>query len=137
MNNIEEKKDILLPPPELLERYESIYKGMSKDLVKLVEKEQEHRHEMQNKYLMHFKCGQFFGGIFLTAIIFMIFCLILHHHYEMGLIMTAMFGLLIILILIQYRKDKNNAIMKKSMNNNRNNLKNNNNRKAYTQKREK
>lgn len=120
MNN-EERKDSLLPPPELLERYESVYKGITKDLVKLVEKEQGHRHALQKKYLNHFRCGQFFGGVFFTAVIFSIFCLAKEHHIEMAYAMSAMFGLLIVLILMQYRKDKNNAIMRKSMNNNRNN----------------
>ena len=32
MNNMQQK-ETLLPPPELLERYEGISKGLSKDLV--------------------------------------------------------------------------------------------------------
>ena len=61
MNNLQqEKKETLLPPPELLERYEGISKGLSKDLVELVKKEQEHRHKLQDKYLAHFRYGKIF-----------------------------------------------------------------------------
>ena len=72
MNNIQQK-ETLLPPPELLERYEGISKGLSKDLVDLIKKEQEHRHALQDKYLMHFRIGQIFGAIFLIYIISMVF----------------------------------------------------------------
>ena len=79
----QEKKETLLPPPELLERYESISKGLSKDLVELVKKEQEHRHKLQDKYLMHFRCGQFFGALFLIAVIYLVFDFEPHYHkYE-------------------------------------------------------
>ena len=115
MNNMtQEKKEILLPPPELLERYESISKGLSKDLVEIVKKEQMHRHELQDKYLFHFRLGQLFGSLFLLATIYGIFDLAKSGHCIPAYIMMAIFGLLIVLILAQYKKDKSSAIIRNS-----------------------
>lgn len=140
MNNIQEKKETLLPPPELLERYESISKGLSKELVGLVKKEQEHRHKLQEKYLLHFRCGQLFGSLFLLYVIFMIFDLARHGDFALAYLMAAMFGLLIVLILLQYKKDKISAIIRNSSKNLQNsnrrdeNGRRDNSRRNYTQK---
>lgn len=115
MNNItQEKKEILLPPPELLERYESISKGLSKDLVEIIKKEQMHRHELQDKYLMHFRFGQFFGAVFLIFVIYMIFDLAKSGNLTLAYSLTGVFGVLIFLILLQYKKDKLSAIIRNS-----------------------
>lgn len=131
-NNMnQEKKETLLPPPELLERYESISKGLSKDLVELVKKEQEHRHKLQDKYLMHFRCGQFFGALFLVVVIYLIFDLAKCGCLEIAYTMLGVFAFIIILILMQYKKDKLSAVIrnsaKKTQNVKRNNYRRNNN----------
>ena len=113
MNN-NNQKESLLPPPELLERYELISKGLSKELVNLIKKEQEHRHKMQKKYLMHFRIGQFFGCLFLITIIYGIFELIKNKDYLFAYITLAIFSFIILLILFQYRKDKLLATIKNS-----------------------
>ncbi len=137
MNIIQEKRETLLPPPELLERYENISKGLSKDLVDLVKKEQIHRHKLQDRYLMHFRLGQIFGSLFLIYIIYMIFDLAKTGNFTIAYLMSAMFGLLIVLILLQYKKDKLSAIIRNSgkTNNGGQNRRNNNYRRNYTQKR--
>lgn len=114
MNTVQEKKETLLPPPELLERYESISAGLSKDLVELIKNEQLHRHKLQDKYLMHFRLGQIFGSLFLIYVVYMIFNLAINGNFAVAYLMTAMFGLLIVLILSQYRKDKLSAVIRNS-----------------------
>lgn len=128
MNNMQEKRETLLPPPELLERYENISKGLSKELIELVKKEQEHRHKLQDKYLMHFRIGQIFGAIFLLYIISMIFELAKDGNIAIAYLMAGLFGLLIVLILFQYKKDKIRGI---TQNLNRNSNRNYNNRRHY------
>lgn len=137
MNIIQEKRETLLPPPELLEKYENISKGLSKDLVELVKKEQLHRHKLQDKYLMHFRLGQIFGSLFLVYTIYMIFDLAKTGHFTVAYLMSAMFGLLIVLILLQYKKDKLSAVIRNSnkTNNNTQNKRNNNYKRNYKQKR--
>ena len=135
MNNnmSQEKKETLLPPPELLERYESISKGLSKDLVELVKKEQEHRHKLQDKYLMHFRCGQFFGALFLIAVIYLVFDLAKCGHVEIAYTMLGVFAFIIILILMQYKKDKLSAVIRNSAKKSQN-MKRNNYRRNYNQR---
>ena len=106
MNNNQDKKEMLLPPAELLERYDNISKGLSKELVSLILKEQEHRHKIQNQYLMHFRLGQIFGASFLIYIIYKIFELIKNNQNNVAYTLIGVFGFLIVLILYQYRKDK-------------------------------
>ncbi|MDD2840024.1 MAG: DUF2335 domain-containing protein, partial [Rickettsiales bacterium] len=106
MNNMQEKRETLLPPPELLERYENISKGLSRDLLTLVKNEQEHRHKLQDKYFMHFRIGQIFGAVFLLYIISMVFELAKAGNIAIAYLMAGLFGLLIVLILFQYKKDK-------------------------------
>ena len=43
MNKNTQQKENLLPSPELLEKYESIYKGISKDLIELIKVEQDQK----------------------------------------------------------------------------------------------
>ena len=114
MNIVQEKKETLLPPPELLERYENISAGLSKDLVELVKNEQLHRHKLQDRYLMHFRLGQIFGSLFLIYVVYSIFELAKDGEFALAYLMTAMFGLLIALILSQYRKDKLSAVIRNS-----------------------
>lgn len=131
-----ERKETLLPPPELLERYEGISKGLSKELVNLVKREQEHRHRLQNAYLMHFKMGQIFGAAFLIYVIYKIFEIATVGNIAVAYAMTAMFGLLIVLILLQYKKDKLSAVMRNSGKNFNNNRRfNNGYKKSYSPQR--
>lgn len=117
MNNIQQK-ETLLPPPELLERYEGISKGLSKDLVDLIKKEQEHRHALQDKYLMHFRIGQIFGAIFLIYIISMVFETAKNGNFAIAYLMAGLFGLLIVLILFQYKKDRMVSVARNTRNRN-------------------
>ena len=133
MNNLQqEKKETLLPPPELLERYEGISKGLSKDLVELVKKEQEHRHKLQDKYLAHFRYGQIFGSAFLIFVLYIIFDLAKYGYAKTAYGLAIIFGVLIIFILMQYKKDKLNAVRNANKKNIR--RQNNNHRRNYTQR---
>lgn len=58
------RSDSTLPPVELLERYERVAKGSSKELIKLVKDEQEHRHNLQRKYAISYRMGQIFSLLF-------------------------------------------------------------------------
>ena len=130
MHNTQEKRETLLPPPELLERYENISKGLSKELLDLVKKEQEHRHKLQDKYLMHFRIGQIFGAIFLLYIISMIFELAQQGNIAIAYLMAGLFGLLLVLILFQYKKDIIKGITQ-NLNRNSNKMHHHNNRRHY------
>ncbi|MFC1658947.1 DUF2335 domain-containing protein [Pseudomonadota bacterium] len=60
----QQKKDAVLPPPEVFERYEKILPGSSGELISLVKTEQEHRHKLQRGYLMSYRLGQLTGFVF-------------------------------------------------------------------------
>ena len=117
-SNTNTRKETLLPPPELLERYEEVSKGLSKDLIDLVKAEQEHRHKLQDKYLMHFRLGQLFGAMFLLYSIYKITELAKAGNTVVAYTLSGIFGFLIVLILMQYKKDKLSAIIRNSKRNN-------------------
>lgn len=103
------QRDPLLPPPELLARYDDIEKGMSKKLVEIIKKEQEHRQSLQKKYLFHYRLGQLFGfgyGIFIMC---KIFELAKMGKENVAYTLTVIFGVLTLVILSQYKKDRRSA----------------------------
>lgn len=102
----ENRRDALLPPPELLRRYEEISKGLSKDLVKIVKEEQDHRHRLQKKYLMHYRLGQLIGTGCIVYTLIKIFELIKEGKENPAYVMAGIFAVLILLALKQYRYDK-------------------------------
>lgn len=125
MNNMQEKKEMLLPPPELLERYESVSKGLANNLVDLVKKEQEHRHRLQNKYLTHFRLGQLCGIAVVLYVVYEIFDLVKRGQTNIAYIMSGIFALMFLLILAQYKKDKFSASVRNQHRNGNSNRHNN------------
>lgn len=126
----QEKNEAILPPVELLEKYEKISKGLSKELVSLLKKEQEHRHKMQKMYLRNFRLGQLFGAAFLLFMILVIFELAKNGSTDVSCIMSAVLGILMILIAYKHKKDRannfkrnfnKNHFFKKNRNFNKNN----------------
>jgi len=121
MINNDSRKEILLPPAELLEKYERVSPGSSKEIIKLVQQEQEHRHSLQKKYLFHYRLGQFFGLGYGIYLMYLIFDLFKAGQTNAAYILTAMFGFLIVLILQQYREDRTAAAKRNEQRNNYNN----------------
>lgn len=68
-----QKRDAVLPPPEVFERYEKVLPGSSAGLIDLVKKEQDHRHKLQKGYLISYRLGQLgsfiFNIYFITVIV--------------------------------------------------------------------
>lgn len=108
-----DRRDTLLPPAELLERYESIYPDSTKELMDMARKEQKHRHSLQRKYLMQFRLGQLFGVIFTGYILFEIFRMLKMGMYVQGYVTLFVFAILIMQIIRVYRSDRNGGFRKK------------------------
>ena len=103
-NNNLEQKDSLLPPPEILVKYQELGKG--DDIIKLVKKEQEHRHLLQKKYQTNYRMGQLFGFILCALIIVNIFSLLKAGMKIESYIMLGIFSLLTIIICFITRTKK-------------------------------
>ena len=99
-----EQKDSLLPPPEILVKYQELGKG--DDIIKLVKKEQEHRHLLQKKYQTNYRMGQIFGFILCALIIINIFSLLKAGMKIESYIMLGVFSLLTIIICFITRTKK-------------------------------
>ena len=99
-----EQKDSLLPPPEILVKYQELGKG--DDIIKLVKKEQEHRHLLQKKYQTNYRMGQIFGFILCALIIINIFSLLKAGMKIESYIMLGVFSLLTIIICFVTRTKK-------------------------------
>ena len=95
VNNIEQK-DSLLPPPEILVKYQELGKG--EDIIKLVKKEQEHRHMLQKKYQLNYRMGQIFGFILCVLIIIGTFSLVNNGYSTEAYILLAIFFILTIAV---------------------------------------
>ena len=124
-NNNLEQKDSLLPPPEILVKYQELGKG--DDIIKLVKKEQEHRHLLQKKYQTNYRMGQLFGFILCALIIVNIFSLMKAGMKIESYIMLGIFSLLTIIICFITRTKKANT--KRTSTNN--NIKRTQRRKSY------
>ena len=70
----------VLPPARVLEDYEIAAPGSVSKLLELAQKEQEHRHSWQDRYLkfhnFSYKAGVFFGFIYNMALLWLIYDLI-------------------------------------------------------------
>ena len=104
-NNIQEQqKDSLLPPPEILMKYQEL--GIGEDLLELVKAEQEHRHTLQNKYQVNYRMGQLFGFIICLLFICNIFRLIGDGYSIEAYILFGIFSLLLLTITLEVRSGK-------------------------------
>lgn len=105
ISNTQEQKDSLLPPPEILVKYQEL--GINEDLLNLVKTEQEHRHVLQKKYQFSYRIGQIFG--FILSLVFMlgIFRLINNSYIKEAYIISGIFaGLLIVLTMLVRKGNK-------------------------------
>ena len=103
-NSQEQQKDSLLPPPEILLKYQEL--GINKNLIELVKAEQEHRHLLQNKYQINYRMGQLFGFILCLTFIIGIFKSMNNGYITESYILTGIFCLLVLLISIIVRSNK-------------------------------
>ncbi len=105
-NNLsnENRKDSILPPPEILVKYEEL--GIGDDLISLVKKEQEHRHLLQKKYARVYFYGQLFNFILSTLFIYEVFKLVRIEYTKEAYILFALFAALIIVVTIILKSEK-------------------------------
>lgn len=118
MINNSEQRDSLLPPPEIISRYKEL--GVGEDIIKLVKKEQEHRHILQNKYQNNYRMGQIFGFLLCSLVIINIFKLIKIGLVFESYIMLISFSLLTVVICFLTRT-KTSIRRRTSLNNRKNN----------------
>ncbi|GMO56513.1 MAG: hypothetical protein Ta2D_01550 [Rickettsiales bacterium] len=123
-NNNFKRNEPLLPPPEVLKRYNEIYGGLTEELIELVKKEQAQRHKIQNSYLWHFRIGQIFSIVFFIYICKYICHLIDMEQYAIVYVMIALLFAILIISIHKYKINRNsNTQIKKPIKN----FKNNNN----------
>lgn len=103
INNIQEPKDSLLPPPEILVKYQEL--GINEDLLDLVKAEQEHRHILQKKYQLSYRMGQLFGFILSLVFILGIFKLINNSYITEAYIISGIFVITLIVLTMLVRKN--------------------------------
>lgn len=118
MINNSEQRDSLLPPPEIISRYKEL--GVGEDIIKLVKKEQEHRHILQNKYQNNYRMGQIFGFLLCSLVIINIFKLIKIGLVFESYVMLISFSLLTVVICFLTRT-KTSIRRRTSLNNKKNN----------------
>lgn len=114
-NSSQERKDSLLPPPEILTKYEEL--GIGEDLIDLVQKEQEHRHNLQKKYLKAYRTGQLFSYILSLLFLYGIFILVKLDYVREAYVIMGLFVVLIIAITLIIRLDKKPSSRKNSNSN--------------------
>ena len=103
INNIQEQKDSLLPPPEILVKYQEL--GINEDLLELVKMEQEHRHILQKKYQLSYRMGQLFGFILSLVFILGIFKLINNSYITEAYVISGIFVATLIVLTVLVRKN--------------------------------
>jgi len=103
------QREALLPPPELLERYDAISPGLTKELVEIIKDEQKHRQSLQKKYLFHYRLGQLFGFGYGIYVIYKIFELAQTGNEKIAYVLAGIFGILTLAILSQYKTDRRSA----------------------------
>ena len=128
-----DKIEAFLPPIELLQKYEEM--GMGGDLINLIKTEQEHRLNLQKKYCLQYKIGQFFAFVISMYFFYNIFKLILNDKSIHAYILSAIFLLFVAIIYIFSKREnnvqqQNKTNYKKQMNNNKRQS-DNNNRKSF------
>lgn len=105
--NNENRKDSILPPPEILVKYEEL--GIGEDLIDLIKKEQQHRHLLQRKYARSYFFGQMFSFILSMALIYELFKLVRMEYMKEAYILFALFAVLVIIVTIVLRSEKRNT----------------------------
>ncbi len=109
---LNEEKYEVLPPPEVLAEYEEISAGATKRLLSLAEREQQHRHRLEEAYLIQQvktqRIGQLFGFVVAMVIAIMSSILVVLERYEAAMIVAAP-GFLAFAIVgwLTYRINKN------------------------------
>jgi uncharacterized membrane protein len=116
-NQNTQKRDAVLPPPEVLERYEKTLPGSADALIKLVKDEQDHRHQLQNKYLKSYRLGQilsFIFNIFFIAIIAKMYKYMPADSIVPHILLGA-YLFIFLVSLIESRSDRKAIMLKASM----------------------
>jgi uncharacterized membrane protein len=118
-NTSEERIDSLLPPPELLERYNEL--GLGTNLVELVKAEQEHRHKLQRKYAMSYRIGQLGSLAIILYYLTGIFRLVEKGFVKEAYSITAIMSLLVLVVVIILRRKRDIVAKKRAGRTNTNN----------------
>ena len=100
-NNINNMEKELLPSPELLAKYKEL--GLGEDLAKLVKEEQEHRHNLQKKYLINYRIGQLFGFILILFFLKLVFGLVEKGFRTEAYVLSGVYVLSTLIIVIILR----------------------------------
>lgn len=109
-SNSQEQKDSLLPPPEILVKYQEL--GINEDLINLVKIEQEHRHKLQNGYQLSYRIGQLFGFIIALFFLHGIFKMANNGKILQTYIIFGLFALLITILTIISKSGRKQTIKK-------------------------
>ena len=93
-----------IPPPEVIKGYESVIPGSAERLLRMAEKEQQHRIEIDNQLAKGYMAlnvrGQILGFfIVLMLIVAIVFLTIYHHEYVAGGLTVVAVSLSVIFVL--------------------------------------
>lgn len=100
----QDKVEAFLPPVELIQKYEEL--GIGKDLIELVKEEQEHRHNIQKKYIICYMLGQIASLILAIAVFFGIYKFMINGLTIHAYIILCVYVVLFIFAFIKARKDR-------------------------------
>ena len=100
----QDKVEAFLPPVELIQKYEEL--GIGKDLVELVRDEQEHRHNIQKKYIMCYMLGQIASLILAIGVFFGVYKFMMNGMVKHAYIVLGIYVVLFIFAFIKARKDR-------------------------------
>ena len=108
VTNYQNKTTASLPSPAMLESYEEVFPGFTKELMEFIKKEQEQTKEWKNNYLKSVnkivKFGQFLA--FLFSVMVLIVSVYLFKNNSSNLALTLFIAWLIFLVLINLRVGK-------------------------------
>jgi uncharacterized membrane protein len=108
-----ERRDSLLPPVEVLERYEELQGG--RDLINLVKIEQEHRHRLQNKYSNSHRLGQVLSFIVTVYFIYEIFALIKLDYIKEAYIVSGIFSSMVLGVALVLKANRSGMFARKKL----------------------
>lgn len=100
----QDKVEAFLPPVELIQKYEEL--GIGNDLIKLVKEEQEHRHNIQKKYIICYILGQIASLVLAIAVFFGIYKFMISGLIIHAYIVLCVYVILFIFAFIKARKDR-------------------------------
>lgn len=93
-----------MPSSEILEKFEDAVPGSVSDLVTMAKKEQNNRHDWQNRFLKYhfttYRIGQFFGFIYNLALLYFVYFLIKKNMHDLALKIFTINAFLIGFIVI-------------------------------------